>query len=107
MSLIFEAENNLGRNIKIVWRRHKYLTNAAKLLNSKYTVQLLIWLSILSLNSILQIYELLKGHLEIYSNSREMFLALLFLILLTAITTVCHITSCEVSGFFLVQQINS
>ncbi|XP_043474702.1 gustatory receptor for sugar taste 43a-like [Leptopilina heterotoma] len=84
-----------SRYIKVAWRRHKYLTNAAKLLNSKYTLQLLIWLSILSLNSILQIYELLKGHLEIYSNSREMFLAILFLILLTAITVVCHITAYE------------
>ncbi|XP_051171668.1 uncharacterized protein LOC127288316 [Leptopilina boulardi] len=96
VTFVVEAkEKNKKLNWHGLWKKHKYLIEASKKLNSKYSLQLLLWFSVLSLNSILQIYEFLKGDHKIIENIREMLLALFFILLLTALATICHFTADE------------
>lgn len=97
MTFIVDAkEKNKRLNWHELWKKHKYLIEASKKLNSKYTLQLLLWFAVLSLNSILQIYEFLKGSHRVIENIREILLALFFIILLTALAAICHFTANEV-----------
>ncbi|XP_043474703.1 uncharacterized protein LOC122506533 [Leptopilina heterotoma] len=93
--LIDTKEKSRRLNWHGLWKKHKYLIEASKKLNSKYSFQLLLWFSVLSLNSILQIYELLKGNRSTKENVREMLLAVFFILLLTALASICHFTATE------------
>ncbi|XP_076629189.1 uncharacterized protein LOC143345703 [Colletes latitarsis] len=79
--------------LRQIWWLHCTLANATETLNSVYAIQLLLWLSSLSINAMSRIYTLNMYTLTESGKIRETMLAIICSWNLLLITTVCHITA--------------
>lgn len=79
------------------WQHHESLTIAAKNLNSIYSVQYLVWFSILSMSTMYHIYELSTEPPDsLFENIQAALAALFYIFILTLVAVVCHMTANEV-----------
>ncbi|XP_054003773.1 uncharacterized protein LOC128889805 [Hylaeus anthracinus] len=76
-----------------IWWLHCTLVNATETLNSVYGVQLLLWISSMSLNAMSRIYTLNMYTLTEFGKCRESLLAIICWWNLLMITGVCHVTA--------------
>ncbi|CAL7934317.1 unnamed protein product [Xylocopa violacea] len=91
--LIAANRSNGHLTLQQMWWLHCSLVNAAELINSVYAVQLLLWISMMSINVLSRIYSLNVLRLSDFGKFRETMLAIDCAINLTLITTVCHMTA--------------
>ncbi|XP_043251554.1 uncharacterized protein LOC122396883 [Colletes gigas] len=79
--------------LRQIWWLHCTLANATETLNSVYAIQLLLWLSSMSINAMSRIYTLNMYTLTEFAKARETMLAIVCSWNLFMITTVCHLTA--------------
>lgn len=84
-----------------VWWLHSCLTNATEMINSVYAVQLLLWISSMSFNTLTRIYTINDGgaiSLPLLT-AREVMLVSGCVTNLLIISIVCHATANQVCRF--------
>ncbi|KZC14126.1 hypothetical protein WN55_06358 [Dufourea novaeangliae] len=79
-----------------IWWLHCSLVNAAEMLNSVYAVQLLLWISSLSLNTMSRIYAMKSYNLSNYGMIRETMLAISCAWNVLLVTASCHVTAYQI-----------
>ncbi|XP_076238913.1 uncharacterized protein LOC143182055 [Calliopsis andreniformis] len=91
--LIVSVPSSSHFTLQQIWWLHCCLVKASELFNSVYAVQLLLWISTMSLNAMSRIYTLNVYHLSSLGNARESMLAIFCGWNLILITTSCHMTA--------------
>ncbi|XP_076766084.1 uncharacterized protein LOC143432961 [Xylocopa sonorina] len=91
--LIAANRSNGHLTLQQIWWLHCSLVNAAELINSVYAVQLLLWISMMSINVLSRIYSLNDLRLSDSGKIRETMLVIDCAVNLVLITTVCHMTA--------------
>ncbi|XP_076672286.1 uncharacterized protein LOC143371217 [Andrena cerasifolii] len=78
-----------------IWCLHCSLVNATEMFNSVYAVQLLLWISSMSLNAMSRIYALNVYHVSGFLRARETMMAIFCSWNIVLITIVCHATASQ------------
>ncbi|XP_018317978.1 gustatory receptor 10 [Mycetomoellerius zeteki] len=83
-------------HLQEVWWLHSCLTNATEMINSVYSIQLLLWIFCMSFNTLTRIYTINNGAiLQPLLIAREILLVSACVTNLLIITIICHITATQ------------
>ncbi|XP_017766320.1 PREDICTED: uncharacterized protein LOC108555263 [Eufriesea mexicana] len=90
------ADRSIGHfTLQQIWWLHCTLANAAEMINSVYSIQLLFWIPSMSFNLLSRIYSLHVFILTDLGKIRELMLTFGCALNLILITTMCHITASQ------------
>ncbi|KYN41988.1 Orexin receptor type 2 [Trachymyrmex septentrionalis] len=85
-------------HLQEVWWLHSCLTNATEMINSVYSIQLLLWIFCMSFNTLTRIYTINNGAiLQPLLIAREILLVSACVTNLLIITIICHMTATQTS----------
>lgn len=87
---------NTGLTLQQIWQLHCSLVNATEMLNSVYGVQLLLWISSLTLNAMSRIYTMNISKLTTDALIRDSMLVITCAWNVFLITAICHVTARQV-----------
>ncbi|XP_018376361.1 PREDICTED: uncharacterized protein LOC108769720 [Trachymyrmex cornetzi] len=83
-------------HLQEVWWLHSCLTNATEMINSVYSIQLLLWIFCMSFNTLTRIYTINNGAiLQPLLIAREILLVSACVTNLLIITIICHMTATQ------------
>jgi len=85
-------------HLQEVWWLHSCLTNATEMINSVYAMQLLLWVSSMSFNTLTRIYTINDNGAisQPLLMAREILLVSACVTNLLIITIICHVTASQV-----------
>ncbi|RLZ02229.1 Gustatory receptor 10 [Cephus cinctus] len=88
------VRSDRGLRLQDAWWLHNCLMDAAEILNSTYSMQLLFWITTITVNITSRIYIISEAWSDEYiSKFQDKFFTVYDIITLVTLTTICHVTA--------------